>query len=241
MEIQLTDFENAAYAIFTVLLTRAILSYGLNFYIPIGKVNNLTTYHNFLLAGFVLTLRQTQVDENMHTAHARDAVRTKKFWFRKDIFPSPPPRYQPSASNSTSATPSTTPPPLPPVEDEFTLFTINEIINGTAPNPATNTPGFIGLIPLIESYLNTVNIDVETRCAFSDYLDLVGKRASGELMTGARWIREFVGSHPDYKGDSMVGQRVNYDLVKAVEKLGMGTGGEVLGSEKLLGRWRNRK
>ena len=38
MEIQLTDFENAAYAIFIVLLTRAILSYGLNFYIPISKV-----------------------------------------------------------------------------------------------------------------------------------------------------------------------------------------------------------
>jgi len=39
MEIQLTDFENAAYAIFIVLLTRAILSYGLNFYIPIDKVS----------------------------------------------------------------------------------------------------------------------------------------------------------------------------------------------------------
>lgn len=38
MEIQLTDHENAAFAIFIVLLTRAILSYGLNFYIPISKV-----------------------------------------------------------------------------------------------------------------------------------------------------------------------------------------------------------
>jgi len=40
MEVQLTDFENAAYAIFIVLLTRAILSYDLNFYIPISKVYN---------------------------------------------------------------------------------------------------------------------------------------------------------------------------------------------------------
>ena len=38
MEIQITDFENAAFAVFVVLLTRAILSYGLNFYIPISKV-----------------------------------------------------------------------------------------------------------------------------------------------------------------------------------------------------------
>lgn len=38
MEIQITDFENAAFAVFIVLLTRVILSYDLNFYIPIDKV-----------------------------------------------------------------------------------------------------------------------------------------------------------------------------------------------------------
>lgn len=38
MEIQFTDFENAAFAIFTVLLTRVILSYNLNLYVPISKV-----------------------------------------------------------------------------------------------------------------------------------------------------------------------------------------------------------
>lgn len=38
MEVQLTDFENAAFAVFTVLLSRAILSLGLNFYMPISKV-----------------------------------------------------------------------------------------------------------------------------------------------------------------------------------------------------------
>jgi glutamate--cysteine ligase catalytic subunit len=38
IEVQLTDFENAAFAIFIVLMTRTILSFGLNFYIPISKV-----------------------------------------------------------------------------------------------------------------------------------------------------------------------------------------------------------
>jgi glutamate--cysteine ligase catalytic subunit len=38
MEVQLTDFENAAYAVFVVLLSRAILKFNLNFYIPISKV-----------------------------------------------------------------------------------------------------------------------------------------------------------------------------------------------------------
>lgn len=39
MEVQITDFENAAFSVFIVLLTRAILSFGLNFYIPISKVS----------------------------------------------------------------------------------------------------------------------------------------------------------------------------------------------------------
>lgn len=38
MEVQLTDFENAAFSVFIVLLTRAILSFNLNFYMPISKV-----------------------------------------------------------------------------------------------------------------------------------------------------------------------------------------------------------
>lgn len=40
MEVQLTDFENAAFSIFIVLLTRAILSFNLNFYMPISQVRN---------------------------------------------------------------------------------------------------------------------------------------------------------------------------------------------------------
>ena len=173
----------------------------------------------------------------MRIAHARDAVRTKKFWFRKDIFPPSPRHSRASSTNGTPASPG--PPVFGAVEDEYTLFTINEIINGT---PASSpTPRFIGLIPLIESYLNAVNIDVDTRCKLGDYLDLIRKRASGELMTTARWIREFVRGHEDYKGDSRVSERVNYDLVKVVEKLGMGRGNEVPEVEKLLGRWRSRE
>ena len=64
MEIQITDFENAAFSIFIVLVTRAILSFDLNFYIPIPRTT-----------------------ENMETAHARNAVLDQKFYFRKDPFP----------------------------------------------------------------------------------------------------------------------------------------------------------
>jgi glutamate--cysteine ligase catalytic subunit len=40
MEVQFTDFENAAFSIFIILLSRAILTFGLNFYIPISKVGS---------------------------------------------------------------------------------------------------------------------------------------------------------------------------------------------------------
>ena len=41
MEVQVTDFENAAFAVFIVLLSRAILSFGLDFYLPISKASVL--------------------------------------------------------------------------------------------------------------------------------------------------------------------------------------------------------
>jgi len=39
MEVQVTDFENAAFAVFVVLLSRAILTFNINFYVPISKVS----------------------------------------------------------------------------------------------------------------------------------------------------------------------------------------------------------
>lgn len=50
LEVQLTEFENAAFVVFVVLLTRAILSFKLNFYIPISKVGDV------MLTIFVLSL-----------------------------------------------------------------------------------------------------------------------------------------------------------------------------------------
>ncbi|CAI9741797.1 glutamate--cysteine ligase catalytic subunit-like [Octopus vulgaris] len=62
MELQLTDFENAALVVFLVLLTRVILSFKLNLLVPI-----------------------TKVDENFTSAQKRDSTNTEKFHFRKNI------------------------------------------------------------------------------------------------------------------------------------------------------------
>ena len=106
-------------------------------------------------------------------------------------------------------------------------MTIDEIINGQS------SDGFPGLIPLVESYLNSVNVDVETRCDLARYLDLIRRRASGQLWTGAKWIRHFVRNHAEYRGDSVVNESVNFDLIKAVQDITMNEGRNGVGEEML--------
>ncbi|KJZ78733.1 Glutamate--cysteine ligase [Hirsutella minnesotensis 3608] len=222
MEIQMTDFENAAFSVFMVLVTRAILSFDLNLYIPIKRV-----------------------DDNMERAHALDAVLREKFYFRKNPFPPRPSRPgtafggDDASSRPASAMPSRPGSPALPVEDEYEEMTIDEIVNGS---PSGQFPG---LIPIVESYLDSVNVDVETRCQLATYLNLISKRASGELDTTARWIRNFVDAHPHYRQDSVVNEAIVHDLVGAVIAVGereaagrnfAGLGIHGLG--KLLGRFR---
>jgi glutamate--cysteine ligase catalytic subunit len=221
MEIQVTDFENAAFSVFMVLITRAILSFDLNFYIPIKKV-----------------------DENMERAHGIDAVLKDKFYFRKNPFPPRPSRANTVFNDDSrpgSAMPSRpgSPGSLPPVEEEYEEMTINEIINGSPDGD------FPGLIPIVESYLDSVNVDVQTRCELATYLSLISKRASGELDTAARWIRNFVDAHPNYKHDSVVDDVITHDLIGHVvaigerESTGRGFAGlDVPGLSKFLGNFR---
>lgn len=199
MEIQVTDFENAAFSVFMVLITRAILSFDLNLYVPIQRV-----------------------DENMETAHARNAVLEKKFWFRKNPFPTRSARPRSangtgSRSGTASPNPISRPPtPTGPVEDEYALMSVAEILNGSASLPEPSENNFPGLIPLVESYLDSMNVDVETRCELASYLELIKKRADGRLWTAAKWIREFVNNHAAYKHDSVVDDQINHDLIGAV-------------------------
>ncbi|PFH59321.1 hypothetical protein XA68_12522 [Ophiocordyceps unilateralis] len=201
MEIQVTDFENAAFSVFMVLVTRAILSFDLNLYIPIAKV-----------------------DENMERAHGRDAVLAQRFFFRKNPFPPRPSRPGTALGSGDASAASSRPgsampsrpgsPPGVPVEDEYEEMAIDEIVNGSS------TGRFPGLIPIVESYLDSVNVDVETRCRLAIYLGLISKRASGELDTTARWIRNFVAAHPGYRHDSAVDEAVAHDLIGAVIAVG---------------------
>ncbi|XP_066922074.1 glutamate--cysteine ligase catalytic subunit-like [Clytia hemisphaerica] len=177
IEVQLTDFENAAYVVFVVLLTRVILSYNLNLLIPISKV-----------------------EENMRRAVKRDAVLNEKFFFR-------------SALNCNKNADE-------PVEE----MSIDEIING-------KDGGFPGLISLMKSYIKSMDVDVDTVCTITQYLNLISKRASGELKTPANWMRNFIVNHETYKRDSEVNERIMYDLAVKCDSISR----ELVGCPELFG------
>jgi len=163
MELQFTDFENAAYACLVCLLTHVIRELKPNFYMPISKI-----------------------DENVQTAHIRDAVRQETFWFRKSL------------DNEDSS---------------IAKLTINEIMNGS--------DKFLGVIPLVNKFLELKKdqISQEAFEKFSIYLQFIGARASGKLITNATWIRQFIRDHPSYQKNSIITHEIAYDLFVTLEKI----------------------
>jgi glutamate--cysteine ligase catalytic subunit len=168
MEIQVTDFENAALCVFVSLLGQAILSHDYNWYIPISLI-----------------------EANMKTAHHRDAVLNDKFHFKKNI-------------NSA--------------DYETVELSLDEIVNGCDTFP--------GLVHIVQQHLydhfNLTKEDISpggSKERLYYYLQLVSKRASGELRTGARFIRDFIVNHDDYMKDSNVSETINYDLLGELNKI----------------------
>ena len=195
MEISLTDFENAAFTIFVVLVTRVILAFDLDLLVPLSKV-----------------------DENMRRGHLRSANTSQKFHFRKFVAPldsivEEDETDQPAPAVGMCGKYDSDEDFFKGVADEE--MSIDEIFNGKCCY-------YPGLIPLVYSYLEYVNCDQETFAHLNSYLQFISKKASGELMTTATWVRSFVTSHEDYKGDSVVSEQIAYDLMLKCKSIGEG-------------------
>jgi len=222
MEIQLTDFENAAFTVFTVLLTRVILTFDLNLYIPLSRV-----------------------DANMQRAHSRNAAAKGKFFFRRHMAPLEEGddgygvRYTSMFARAVNGDAVSTKPsghddedidengvskqrrqaPFAPgryEENSFEEMTMAEIMTGKGDY-------FPGLIPLVQAYLDHINCDSISRQRIDQYLDFIQRRATGELVTPASWIRNFIRSHKSYQGDSVVSDEIAHDLMVACKEIGEGT------------------
>jgi len=230
MEVQLTDFENAAFTCFIVLVTRVILAFDLALYIPLSKV-----------------------DANMQRAQLRDATAEQKFYFRKYLAPldfdesaTPPSSSNASSSSSSSSTSSSSSSSSvgggggcgvgvgggggascdigDESEDAFEEMTMNEIFNG-------KESFYPGLLPLVYAYLDYIQCDATTFARVDQYLNFIAARARGELITPAKWMRNFVTSHPAYAHDSVVSSEIAHDLMMACKSIGEGS----LACPELLG------
>ncbi|KAL7539988.1 hypothetical protein ACHAXR_010656, partial [Thalassiosira sp. AJA248-18] len=243
MEIQITDFENAAFTTFITLLTRVILTFDLNLYIPLSRV-----------------------DANMQRAHGRNAAVKGKFFFRRhmaplekgdDGFEEQYVSMFSSAANGNGK--KNTQDKLPTVHSGGALNELNhtassvdseDAVSGedsgvsekrrVAPNasggPEENSyeemtmaeimtgkgDYFPGLIPLVYAYLDHIQCDSVAMERMTKYFDFIEKRATGQLVTPATWIRNFVRSHEDYKFDSVVSDSIAYDLMVACKDIGEG-------------------
>lgn len=153
MEIQLTEYENAAFAIFIVLLSRAIIQFGTNFYMPMSKV-----------------------DLNMHRAQQRNAVHDQKFYFRNSTGPSnpaalaedqPTPSLHTNGSNSIHQHQGS-------VDSEYSEMSLAEIFGGK--------DRFPGLLNVVRNYLDYLNLDKDTRQELDRYLVVIEGRANGGLV-----------------------------------------------------------
>eukprot|EP00397_Hematodinium_sp_SG-2012_P008481 GEMP01008543.1.p1 GENE.GEMP01008543.1~~GEMP01008543.1.p1 ORF type:complete len:812 (+),score=192.82 GEMP01008543.1:165-2600(+) len=225
MEIQITDFENAAFTVFIVLMSRVLGALKLNTYIPISKL-----------------------DDNMRVACKRNAVLNERFWIRKDVFPAsvnPSDCFHGLRSRADSLDRIDT-----GGDEGFLRLTIAEVLLGTcnlqkercgsasdivneqrcANDPENNDPAasksrgpsFVGFIPLINTYLEFVGTDSVNRTRINTYLNFIVGRATGKIKTGAQWIRDFIREHPSYKKDSRVPPDTAYDLAVAIKEIGEG-------------------
>ncbi|KAJ2374982.1 glutamate--cysteine ligase [Coemansia sp. RSA 2607] len=208
LEVQLTDAENAAFITFIVLLSRVIISYRLNLYLPISLM-----------------------DQNMSRAQKINAAKEQLFYFRRDLFSGRDGKSSSSGrisrrgnGNNRHTAHSPGSPgdreafhhPLSngsPDTAEYVELTVDEILNGSKKYRVT------GILNIIMSFLPTMRLEYDVEQELRRQLWLVKKRASGRLCTLAIWMRNFVQNHPEYRHDSVVSPSINYDMLRAMNDI----------------------
>eukprot|EP00826_Nyctotherus_ovalis_P050278 TRINITY_DN6146_c0_g4_i3.p1 TRINITY_DN6146_c0_g4~~TRINITY_DN6146_c0_g4_i3.p1 ORF type:complete len:141 (-),score=48.63 TRINITY_DN6146_c0_g4_i3:14-436(-) len=76
-----------------------------------------------------------------------------------------------------------------------------------------------GIFPLLKELIDESEGTLEEKEQVNDYLNFLLQRAKGTYRTGAKYIRDFVRSHPSYAFDSAISEKINYDLLVHLEKI----------------------
>ena len=173
-DLQLTPFENTSIIHLIIYFYQIIIQNKCNLIIPI-----------------------TKIDENYENGYQKDAINTKKFWWRINCFDT-------SINNINDEN-------FNYLEDEqnnIKLLTINEIFNGAK---EYNYPGLLNFIR--DEITKNDKIDINKKQYYFKFIDYLEKKTKGEIWTDAKYIRKFIDNHPKYNKDSIVTEEINYDLI----------------------------
>ena len=63
----------------------------------------------------------------------------------------------------------------------------------------------------------------EAQVVYREALEEILAVAKGEVPTFATWMREFITQHPDYQGDNIITDKINYALNRITTQITDGT------------------
>ena len=201
MEVQFTDFENAAFAVTALLLSRAILTMRPAILIPLSLVDE-----NFKRAGVSGAagsgaLFWTAAERGGGKGGVGVGPREASL---DEIFNGKPTTIAAAATTSVES----------PTRGR-----------GCGRGVGRGLGRGQGLLGLCADYLDALSPPppAAARAQIDAYLGFVADRASGAAPTGAAWQRTFITKHRDYRSDSIVGPRIAADLCRAVAGFANGT------------------
>jgi glutamate--cysteine ligase catalytic subunit len=76
--------------------------------------------------------------------------------------------------------------------------------------------GVKGIMPLFEEFMALQKYNKEHVEKVRSYTNFLLARSKGEVPTGAKFMRDFVLNHPAYKQDSVVNNKISYDLMAMI-------------------------
>ena len=141
------------------------------------------------------------VNKNMFRSYRRDAVLEEKFYFRKDIIPK---NYKSNLLSSSDYLISNC-----DVERDMEILelTVEQILEGD------EKINYKGIIPLMEEFMEFKGYAEDDVNKLREHLKIIRGRASRQYKTPARFTRDFVLAHNDYKHDSVVSEQIARDLL----------------------------
>ncbi|KAM0688133.1 glutamate--cysteine ligase [Conglomerata obtusa] len=241
MEIQPTAFENSAYTIFVVLLSKAIISYKINFYLPLSLVDENFRRANLLCYSEGEYRKRLGKDRGL-------------FYYRKNIFNSGEAeigegtieeifmgsnykenknienKYNENKSTESTENKNIENNENKNIENKYnenksTENTSNENQSTESTENKKNEKNNIESTNNYEGIFNIVKRFVDENCEENEkedikrYLNFIKERITGNLMSVSDFMRKFVITHEEYKNDAVASENILDELIDTIKKV----------------------